>query len=302
MSDLFSVDKFINVLHLKKVLCRWRSVAILFLLIILALLPYVDIYNISFIKRVGGTTIARIHVSGVIDENHERDKLIDKIKEDNNIHGVIIHIDSPGGTFVGGETLYNSLRALSAKKHVVAVMGNVAASGAYMAAIAADYIIAHNGTITGSIGVLMQSFEITELANKIGINFRSLKAGEFKGSLSPFTKMSDQSNLLVQEMLDSGYNYFVSLVAKRRGMSVSEARTRADGKIYTGQQALLLSLIDQIGGEVEAINWLKSNNVSGNVKDFSLKENKLSLFKLLDIPKKSSLGLLALWNGYEMNE
>ncbi|MBQ4875198.1 MAG: signal peptide peptidase SppA [Rickettsiaceae bacterium H1] len=292
-----SVDKFISTLHLKKAIFRWRFISLLLFLVVLLLLPRINTDSLGFIGS-NNSIIARIYVTGFIDENHERDRLINKIKEDKNVKGVIVHINSPGGSLVGGETLYNSLRELSAKKHVVAVMGNVAASGGYIAAIAADHLIAHNGTITGSIGVLFQSFEVSELANKIGVNIKSLKAGEFKDSLSPFSKMSEKSQELFQGLLDSSYDYFVSLVAKRRSISIEEVKSKAEGKVYTGKQALLISLIDQIGGEPEAINWLKSNNVEGKIKDFSIKESRFSLGKLIGIPQKSSFGLLALWTGY----
>ena len=293
------VDKFITVLHLKKKLYGWRTLAIILFLIVVLLLSCLEMRDLNFMKS---TTIARVYISGFINEDHARDRLFERIRADKHISGVIIHIDSPGGAVVGGETLYNSIRALSAHKQVVAVMGNVAASGGYMAAIAADHIIAHHNTITGSIGVLMQSFEIAELMDRLGIQVRALKAGEFKGGVSPFAKMSDESKILMQKLLDDSYDYFVSLVAKRRSITIDEARARAEGKIYTGQQALLLSLVDQIGGEKEAINWLKSNNIKGVVKDFALQEKKFSFSKLFNLPAKSSLGLLALWDGASFNE
>ncbi len=295
-----SVDNFVHVLHLKDKVYLWRSLALVVIVVLILLIPGLDFT--SFGSNINsGNIIARLYVTGVIDEDHERDKLIDQIKNDNRVKGVIVHIDSPGGTMVGSEGLYNSLRGLSAKKHVVAVMGNFAASGGYMVAIAADHIIAHNGTITGSIGVLLNSIEVVDLANKIGVNFRSLRAGEFKDSLSPFRKISEESEQQIQEVINDTYDYFLSLVAKRRSMNIEEVKERAEGKIYNGRQALLLSLIDQIGGEVEAINWLKGNNSDGKLKDFFVKDKRNFLFsKILNLFKKSSYGLMAIWDGATM--
>lgn len=296
----FATDKLIERLTLKKRIMKWRSLSIFLFLALVLMLQYIDLNNLfsGAPLLTKQDTIARIYISGFIDEDHNRDKLINEIKNNNSIKGLIVHINSSGGTLVGGETLYHSLREVSAKKHVVSVMGNVAASGGYMAAIATDYIIAHTGTITGSIGVLLQSFEVTELANKIGVNFRSLKAGEYKDALSPFTKLNSSSREYLQELLNSSYDYFVSLVSQRRSMSIKEIESRAEGKIYTGQQALLLSLVDQIGGEEEAINWLRNNNVTGSIKDFSLKKKDLiPLWNIFSPSKKSSLGIMAVWEG-----
>ncbi len=297
-----SVDNFVSILHLKKLVARWRFISLFLLLIIVLLVPYIGTdVSVFKAKQGGNNIIARIYISGFIDDDHARDRLIHKIKENNKVKGVIVHIDSPGGTFVGGEALYNSLRELSAKKHVVSVMGNIATSAAYMAAIATDHVIAHHGTITGSIGVLLQSFNLTDLASKIGVNVDFLKAGEFKDSLSPFVKMSDESRNLLNEMLEDEYNYFLSLVAKRRSMSLQEVKEKAEGKVYAGQQALKLSLVDQIGGEVEAINWLKSNNIDAKIEDFAVPESGFFLSKLFNIPQQS-FALLTLLGGYTSHE
>ena len=294
-----SADQFVDRINLKKIMVRWRSLTLLLLLALILLIPSVNFKTIiSFLPIKKEEIIARIYISGVIDEDRERDNIINSIKDDTSIKALIVHINSPGGTLVGGETLYNSLMKVSAAKPVVAVMGNVAASGGYMAAIAANHIIAHTGTITGSIGVLLQSMDFTELSSKVGINVHSLKSGKFKDALSPFAKLTDETRSYLQDLIDNSYDYFISLVAKRRSMSIEEAKSKAEGKIYTGQQALLISLIDQIGGEDEAIDWLKNNNIEGKVEDITFyKKHMFPFMHLFDSSNQQSSSIMAIWNG-----
>ncbi len=295
-----SADQFVDRINLKRKVVRWRSSALLLILLLVLLIPSLQISKISdLLLMQKESKVARIYLSGIIDEDHARDAIINDLKDNDQVKALIIHINSPGGTLVGGETLYNSLRSLSDVKPVVSVMGNVAASGGYMAAIAADHIIAHAGTITGSIGVLLETMDLTELSSKIGVDMKSLKSGKFKDALSPFSKLNNESRSYLQDVIDNSYDYFVALVAERRGFNVEEARSKAEGKIYTGRQALENSLVDEIGGEKEALAWLKeSHNIDAKLLDFQInKKSSFSFLNLFDSVEQKSSSVMAIWNG-----
>jgi len=168
----------------------------------------------------------------------------------------MVRINSPGGTVVGGEALHRTLLKVGKNKPVVAVMGDLATSAGYMIAIAADHIVAREGTITGSIGVLFQTAEVTELLAKIGITVDSIKSGPLKAEPSPFEKLTPEARRATQQLVDDMFDMFVGMVASQRRMSLPEARALADGRVFTGGMALKNGLIDAIGGEEEARHWL----------------------------------------------
>jgi protease-4 len=205
-----------------------------------------------------GERVARLNVQGVIVEDRYRDELIQDLKNDDQVKAIIVTVNSPGGTVVGGENLYLGLRELSDEKPVVAVMGSTATSAAYMAAIGADRIFARRGTLTGSIGVIMQTADITGLLDKIGMKPETIKSGKFKAQPNPMETMSDEAREQLQTVVMDMYDLFVTMVAERRGMDVSATKKLADGRVYTGQKALDAGLIDAIGGEMEAIEWLET--------------------------------------------
>ena len=180
---------------------------------------------------------------------------------------LIVHVNSPGGTVVGSEKIYNILRKISAVKPVVVVMGTLAASGGYLISLGADYIITHNGTITGSIGVIFQTAEITELAEKLGVKFNNFKSGELKAAPNPTEKVTDSVRAAIMLNVQDTYEYFVELVAVRRGFSIEEATKLADGRIYSGRQALKLKLVDAIGDQDDAVKWLQNvKNIDAELK------------------------------------
>jgi protease-4 len=169
---------------------------------------------------------------------------------------VIIRIDSPGGTVVGGEDLYRSLRVVGEHKPVVAVMGTVATSAAYMTAVASDRIFAREGTITGSIGVLFQTADITGMLGKLGIKPESLKSGPLKAVPSPTEPLTEEGRAATQALVFDLFEFFVDLVSERRPLDRAEVLQLADGRVYTGRQAIANGLVDAIGGETAARDWL----------------------------------------------
>ncbi len=189
--------------------------------------------------------------------------MLAKLAEEKSVRAVIVNINSPGGGIVGSEMLYHDLRAIASKKPIVVVMESVAASGAYMAAVAADYIIAYNGTLTGSIGVIMESPEVTELAQKIGVKFNSFKSSPLKASPSPFEKTSPEVQKVVMSSINDSFLFFSELVKERREKRLNEKFLNEifDGRVFTGRQALAVGLIDQIGGQEDALLYLEANKI-----------------------------------------
>lgn len=299
-----ATDSIIDRLKLKKSIVMWRALAVLFavLSLLFAFGDTSSLSNNAFSKPKTGTVnypyIARISIDGIIFEDNDRDAIIRSIAEDKNAKAVILHINSPGGTIVGGENLYYAIRDIN--KPVVAVMGSLAASGGYMTAIAADHIFARAGTITGSIGVLMQSFDVTSLADKVGVGFNAFKSGNLKSSPSPFEKISPDAKTALSESIEDSFDTFLTMVVDRRPITSADIGAIKDGRIFTGKQALKVHLVDELGGEKEALNWLRiKKNISSNIKvvDIDLSPKKDFIDRIMSETRASSSNLTSLISG-----
>lgn len=236
--------------RLKRWLVFWRALAIV--AIVAAVIAGVGRFRDGALRD----HVARLAVEGLILADPALVEALAEVAADARAKALIVRIDSPGGTFVGGESLFRSLRAVAAEKPVVAVMGTVATSAGYMTAIAADRIFALEGTITGSIGVIMQTTDITELLGKIGISAEAIKSAPLKATPSPLEPLTDEARAATQTIIDDMHALFTAMVAERRGFDAERARVLADGRVYSGRQALKNDLIDAIGDESEARIWL----------------------------------------------
>lgn len=258
-----NADTLLDRLYLKSQISRWRALAIVFA--VLALIVLVD--RSAAHSSIEKPFIARLTFDGFIEDNQEIYKLIDEMADNPKAKAVIVWLDTPGGSAVGGEELYNHLRQLSAKKPVVAVMRSVAASAGYMIALGSDYVIAREGTITGSIGVLIETAEITGLTDKLGIKPIIVKSAPLKGSPNPLEKATPESIRVIEEVIHDFYNRFVDMVAERRGLPREKVLLLADGRVYSGRKALENKLIDALGGEEEAVQWLTTKrNISNDLE------------------------------------
>ena len=237
---------------LKKQILFWRTFAVL---AVIALIIF-QFGNFDTIKDKNH--IAVLNVSNIITDNPKRSKALIKVANDDLIKALIVNIDSPGGTVVGGEALYLHLREVSSKKPVVAVISDLATSAGYMTAIAADKIFARQSSITGSIGVIIQTTDITVLLDKIGIKPEAIKSSPLKAQPSPLEPMSNKTRSATRLVVEDIFNMFIDMVSTRRNMNRQTVMKLADGRIYTGRQAVKNGLIDAIGGEKEALNWLSS--------------------------------------------
>lgn len=250
--------------------------------------------------------IARIIIAGIILDDQTRDQALKTVADDEKVKALIVKIDSPGGTYVGGEALYQSLRKVAEKKPVVALMGTTATSAGYMTALAGDHIMARSSTLTGSIGVLLQTADITGLMEKIGVKPITVKSTPLKAQPNPLERFTPEARKATEELIADFYDMFVSLVSERRSMSRGSVLELADGRIFSGRQALSNGLIDAIGAEPEAREWLAETHgiaVTLPIEDVKVVDDVKTWRDLLDIKigkvlfsERLSLdGVISLW-------
>lgn len=257
-----SADTLFERLKLKAQVRRWKLLALLAIIALLVIsLAKLD-SQLAFLggEFEGGlptSSIARIRVNDLIMYDPLKEQALNRLKDNHHIKAVIMHVNSPGGTMTGSESLYHALLELSAKKPLVAVFDEVAASGGYFIALPAEYIIARHSTITGSIGVILQAAEVTEMAKKLGIEFLTFKTSPLKAAPLPTEKLTSEVKTAIDLTLNDSFNFFKNLVQKHRKLTQQELLAVSDGRIFTGNQAMKLKLIDAIGGEKEAIAWLR---------------------------------------------
>lgn len=212
----------------------------------------------SELMQSASAQIARFEVGGVIFDDPERDDLLMEIAEDDSVKALLLRVNSPGGSTAGSEALYAAIREVAARKPVVAVLGEVAASGGYVAAIAADHIVGRGNTLTGSIGVIMEYPDFTDLMARLGVGLETVRSSELKAEPSPFRPTTPQARARDEALVADSYVWFRDLVGARRGLDGAALAQVANGGVFTGRLALENGLIDALGGEAEARTWLES--------------------------------------------
>ncbi|MER8748983.1 signal peptide peptidase SppA [Mesorhizobium sp. M1050] len=257
-------DDLIDRRRLRRKLTFWRVAAIgIVALGVIALSAwfYGDDFGGSVVDH-----IAKVKIEGTITEDEELIKRLETIRLSSKVKGVILSIDSPGGTTVGGESIYDEVRKLAGDKPVVAEVGTLAASAGYMIASAADHIVARKTSIVGSIGVLIQYPDVSGLMDKLGVKLEEVKSSPLKAAPSPFKATNDDERAMVRKLILDSYDWFVGIVAERRKMTREQALALADGSIFTGRQGVANGLIDAVGGETEAVNWLATKGVDAKLE------------------------------------
>jgi protease-4 len=214
--------------------------------------------------------IARIEISGLIADDPDRDDLLDHLAETGTIRAVVLRVNSPGGTTAGSEALYASLRRVAARKPVVAVLGELAASGGYVAALGADHIVGRGNSLTGSIGVIMEYPDLTKVMERLGVGLETVRSSELKAEPSPFRPTNPAARARDEALVAESYGWFRGLVSERRGLDGARLDAVANGGVFTGRLALANGLIDEIGGEPEAIAWLESRD--GSLADLPVRD------------------------------
>ena len=201
--------------------------------------------------------IARIEINGAIASNTRETVLtaLEEVKE-KKYPGLLLRIDSPGGTVADSHEIYSALKKLQEKVTIVASFGNISASGGVYISAGANHIVSNPGTITGSVGVIIRGNNLEKLLDKIGVSFKVIKSGPYKDILSFDRELHPEEEEILQKLIDSSYEQFVTIVAENRNLSIETVKTFADGRIFTGEQALELGLVDRLGTEEEARQWL----------------------------------------------
>ncbi|WP_176037585.1 signal peptide peptidase SppA [Brucella tritici] len=243
---------------LRRKLTIWRGA---FLLLIAALIAVFASWSLRG-TNFNQPHIAKVRIEGTIFENEELLKRLDKIAKDDAVKGVILVLDSPGGTTVGGEAIFEAVRKIAEKKPVVTQVGTLAASAGYMIASASDHIVARQTSIVGSIGVLFQYPDVSKLLDTIGVKVETIKSSPLKAEPNYFSPASEEAKGMIRNMIMDSYAWFVDIVEKRRSFTHEQALALANGAVFTGRQALDKKLIDGLGGEEEAIAWLASKGLS----------------------------------------
>jgi len=248
-----------------------------------------------------GDKVAIIEIKGVIAQSSDVIEELLQYREDHGVKAIVLRIDSPGGGVGPSQEIYEEILKVRKEKKVVTSMGSVSASGGYYIACASDVIVANPGTITGSIGVLMQFSSFEELFKKIGIKGVTLKAGAYKDAGSPFREMTPEEKRLMQLVLDNVHNQFIQAVAKGRNLDPAKVTEVADGRIFTGEQAKEYGLVDKMGNLQDAIEEAaRLGNISGK-PNIIYPRRKRSLLDLLLREMASTLLDVLNEKGYELN-
>jgi protease IV len=253
-------DLLIDRRRLKRRLLFWRSFAVL--AVVVAVLVAIRGEGLPF----GKAHLARLAVTGIITDDRKLAEAVTKLAENDSVKALIVRINSPGGSVAGGESLHDAIATVAQKKPVVAVMGGTAASAGYMIAVPATRIFAREGTLTGSIGVLLETAEFSGLLKTLGIQAEAITSGPLKDQPSFSRPLTTEGRDVLHTLVMDMYDQFVGMVAAGRHMDAARVRQLADGRAYTGRQALQLGLVDAIGGEQDARAWLaEAKSVSADL-------------------------------------
>ena len=241
--------------RLRRTVSWWRGVGIG--AVALALIA-LTVGNDKVAQLVTSPQIARVSIEGTIVESRDQLRMFEKIAENDKVAALLVYVNSPGGTTTGGEAIYEAIRAVAKKKPVVAQFGTVAASAGYIVGLSTDHIVARGNTITGSVGVIVQWPEVAGLLEKLGVKYNEIKSGNLKAIPSPFLALNDEGRTTTQTMVNEGFVWFSGLVESRRGIKVADVPGLSQGRIFSGREALSQKLVDEIGGEKEAVAWLQT--------------------------------------------
>ena len=317
-------DFIVDRRRMRRKLTFWRVAAI-----ILIVLGIAGAAALSGNRKYGlgvRPYIARLTISGLIRGDQNRTEQLDRLARSNLARAVIVHVDSPGGTTAGSEQLFNALAGVREKKPLVVVVDSLAASGGYITALAGDHIIAQQTSLVGSIGVLFQYPNVADLLEKLGVKVESVKSTPLKAAPDGFEPTSPEARAALNSIIQDSYSWFKGIVQDRRRLNDSQLQTAADGRIFTGHQAIDLKLIDEVGDERTALAWLgKEKKVDTNlpVRDYDLHSrfsdltflhaaaltlvSAVGLSTLADRLEWSTMqgfnldGLLALWHPADTN-
>ncbi|HRO01795.1 MAG TPA: signal peptide peptidase SppA [Nitrobacter sp.] len=254
------IDSIVDRRRLRRKVTFWRVLALVAVVAALGALGFA--YGGEKFASTSSAHVARVAIGGLIRNDRDRIKMLDNISK-SGAKAVILSIDSPGGTVAGSEALYHAIRRLAEKKPVVAVVEGIGASGAYIVALGADRIFAPRNALVGSVGVIFQYPNFGEALKHIGVSVEEIKSSPLKAAPNGYSPTSPEARAAIMSLVEDSYGWFKGLVRERRELDDTQLKSASDGRVFTAHQALPLHLIDQIGDERAARNWLaKNKNVS----------------------------------------
>jgi protease IV len=266
-------DQIVDRRRMRRKLTFWRVFAVvLAIAAVIGLGAALRTPGMDMLTGSSGASIARIQITGLIRSDQERVDALDRLAR-SRAKAVIVHINSPGGTTAGSEELHHSLIGLKSKKPMVVVVDGLAASGGYIAAIAADHIVAQETSLVGSIGVLFQFPNVSDLLSKVGVTMEEVKSSPLKAAPNGFEPTSPEARAAIAALVKDSYDWFRDLVRNRRQLDDAGLDSVADGRVFTGRQGVPLKLVDELGDEQTAIAWLaKESNIDPKtpVRDYPL--------------------------------
>jgi protease-4 len=287
-------DLIVDRRRMRRKLTFWRVAAIV--VAIIAIIVVAGKLAPNELGEVGGAQIARVNITGLIRGDRDRVEALARLAKASYVRAVIVHVDSPGGTTAGSQQLHDALRIVADKKPTVVVIDGLGASGGYIAAMAADHIIAEDTSLVGSIGVLFQYPNFADVLSKIGVQVETVRSTPLKASPNGFEPTTPEAKAALEAIVKDSYAWFRGMVQDRRKLTADQLDKVADGRVFTGRQALDLKLIDQIGNEQTAIDWLaKSKGIDASlpVKDWRL-EPRLSELSFLHAATAAALEAVGL--------
>jgi protease-4 len=284
-------DTIVDRRRMRRKLTFWRVFGLLAAIcLVVAIAAALHAPGTGILPGAPGASIARVTITGLIRSDRERVEAFERLGKSSS-KGVIVHINSPGGTTAGSEELHDSLRRLSEQKPMVIVVDGLAASGGYIAALAADHIVAGETSLVGSIGVLFQYPNFSEALKMLGIQVEEIKSSPLKAAPNGFEPTSPEARAAIEAIVMDSYAWFRDLVRNRRHLDEAMIQQVADGRVFTGRQGVPLHLVDELGDERTAMAWLakeKEIDPKTPVRDFELRD------RFRDLPFLHTAAIAAL--------
>ena len=290
-------DLIVDRRRMRRKLTFWRVFAVL--VIIAAVIAISASARRGDGLAAGGNYIARVKITGLIRNDQERVESLEKLAKSSSAKAVIVHVDSPGGTSAGSEQLHEALRRVARAKPLVVVVDGLAASGGYITALSADHIVAQATSLVGSIGVLVQYPNVSDLLKTIGVKVEEVKSSPLKAAPNGYEPTSPEARAALESLIKDNYAWFRDLVRDRRKLDDATLDRVADGRVFTGRQGIELKLVDELGNEQNAINWLtkeKGLKADTPVRDWELKSRfgDLTMLHLATAVVLDAVGLSSL--------
>jgi len=297
-------DLIVDRRRMRRKLTFWRVLAIFIAVVAIVAVTATVARRGDAGITAGGNYVARVKITGLIRNDQERVDSLERLAKSRSAKAVIVRIDSPGGTTAGSEQLHTALKNIAAAKPLVVVVDGLAASGGYIAAMSADHIVAQETSLVGSIGVLFQYPNVTDLLKTIGVKVEEVKSSPLKAAPNGFEPTSPEARAAIEALVKDSYAWFRGMVKDRRKMDDATLDQVTDGRVFTGRQGVALKLVDQLGNEKTAVAWLeKEKGLKADlpVRDWQLKPrfSDLSMLHLATAVVLDALGLSSVAQRFE---